>query len=163
MWRGGCCILLRGVLAANGVTDRRVYVVDSFEGLPPPRSPQDAGAAWHMMREVAVSVDEVKSNFARYGLLDEQVCFVKGWFHETLPKLAVTSFALIRLDGDMYESTHVALQHLYPRLSPGGFVIVDDYGAVEACRCAVTDFRGAHGIAAPLHEIDWTGVYWRKP
>jgi len=88
---------------------------------------------------------------------------VKGWFRDTLPKLVANRFALIRLDGDMYESTHVALQHLYPCPSPGGFAIVDDYGAVEARRCAVTDYRIVHGVAAPLHKIDWTGVYWRKP
>jgi O-methyltransferase len=163
VWRGGCCILMRGVLAANGVANRRVYVADSFDGLPPPRLQQDAGASWHTMRELAIPVEQVKRNFERYDLLDDQVCFIKGWFHETLPRLdEAVRFALIRLDGDMYESTQVALEHLYPRLSPGGFAIIDDYGAVEACRHAVTDYRDACGITSPMKQVDWTGVYWRK-
>jgi O-methyltransferase len=70
--------------------------------------------------------------------------------------------ALIRLDGDMYSSTIVALQSLYPKLSPGGFIIVDDYGAIPACKQAVTDFRSQLGIDEPIERIDWTGVWWRK-
>jgi O-methyltransferase len=161
-WRGGCCILMRGVLAANAVADRRVYVADSFEGLPPPRVWQDAGDPHHSFKELAIGLDEVKSNFRKYGLLDEQVKFVKGFFHETLPALKTRPFALIRLDGDMYESTMTALEALYPKLSPGGFVIIDDY-AIENCRHATTDFRDKYRIAAPVTEIDWTGVWWQKP
>ena len=110
-------------------------------------------------------MEEVKANFARYGLLDEQVVFVKGFFDQTLPDLSAGPFALLRLDGDMYtfKSTIVALEALYPRLSPGGFIIVDDYGAVEGCRLAVDDFRRTMGIIEPLEVIDWTGVWWRKP
>jgi len=166
VWRGGCCILMRGVLAANAITDRKVYVADSFEGLPPPKPdlfPQDAGLNLHLSTELAVSLEQVKANFARYGLLDEQVVFVKGLFQDTLSSLDAGPFALIRLDGDLYESTYVALDALYRRLSPGGFVIVDDYGAVPACQRAVSDYRVLMGIEAPIHEIDWTGVWWQKP
>jgi len=165
-WRGGCCILMRAVLAARSEPHRRVFVADSFEGLPPPnpvRYAADAGDRHHEVLQLAVPLDEVKANFARYGLLDEQVVFVKGFFDQTLPALDAGPFALLRLDGDMYESTIVALESLYPRLSPGGFVIIDDYGAVEGCRLAVDSFRRANGITAPLETIDWTGVWWRKP
>ena len=75
----------------------------------------------------------------------------------------VHRIAVLRLDGDMYESTWQALTSLYPKLSPGGFVIVDDYGAIPACRSAVDAYRVEFGISEPLTEIDWTGVYWRKP
>ena len=166
VWRGGCCILMRGVLAANAITDRKVYVADSFEGLPPPKPdvyPQDKGDQLHTVRELAVSVEEVKANFGRYGLLDERVVFVKGFFSDTLPTLEAGPFALIRLDGDMYESTYVALEALYPRLSPGGFIIIDDYGAIAQCRAAVTDYRSKFKIEAPLQQVDWTAVYWQKP
>jgi hypothetical protein len=166
VWRGGCCILMRGVLAANCVRDRRVYVADSFAGLPPPRPdlfPEDAGHNFHTYAELAVSEEQVQENFARDGLLDEQVIFVKGLFHETLPALGKSSFALVRLDGDTYESTYVALEALYPALSPAGFAVIDDYGVVPACRQAVSDFRARMGIVAPIHEIDWTGVWWQKP
>ncbi len=166
VWRGGCCILLRGVLAANEVTDRKVYVADSFEGVPPPKSylyPQDTGDTLHTVPELAVSMEEVKANFGRYELLDDQVVFVKGFFSDTLPKLHAGPFALMRLDGDLYESTYVALDSLYPKLSPGGFVIIDDYGGIAQCRQAVTDYRARFKIDAVLHEVDWTAVYWQKP
>lgn len=166
VWRGGACILMRAVLAAHGERGRRVFVADSFEGLPPPKAtlyPADAGDEHHTRPELAVSQSAVEANFARYGLLDGQVVFVKGTFDRTLPALDAGPFALIRLDGDMYESTLVALEALYPRLSPGGFVIVDDFGAVPGCRRAVEDYRRREGIDAPLQAIDWTGVWWRKP
>ena len=166
VWRGGCCILMRGILAANLIHDRKVYAVDSFEGLPPPKArefPHDEGLNLHLYSQLAVSLDEVKENFSRYGLLDEQVIFVKGFFQDTLLSLQAGPFALIRLDGDLYESTYVALEALYSKLSPGGFAIVDDYGGVPACRAAVSDYRTLIGIEAPIHMIDWTGAWWQKP
>jgi len=81
---------------------------------------------------------------------------------ETLPTLSDQTWSLLRLDGDMYESTLVALEHLYPRLSPGGYVIVDDYGAVQGCRQAVEDYRAGNGVTDELIEVDWTGVFWKK-
>jgi O-methyltransferase len=164
VWRGGASIFARGVLRANGVVDRKVYVADSFEGLPPPdgdKYPADAGAGWHLADELAVSEDEVRENFARYGLLDDQVAFLKGWFKDTLPTVSDKTWAIARLDGDMYESTMDSLTNLYDGLSPGGFLIIDDY-SVEACKQAVTDFRRDNGISEPIVEVDWTGVYWRK-
>jgi O-methyltransferase len=165
VWRGGCCILMRGVLAANGVVDRKVYVADSFQGLPPPNVelfPQDTGDQLHTVPELAVSVDQVRANFDRYGLLDDQVAFVEGFFSDTLPALDTGPLALIRLDGDMYESTYVALENLYPKLSVGGFIIIDDYGAIAQCRKAVTDYRAKLGVTDPFQQIDWTGVWWQK-
>jgi O-methyltransferase/8-demethyl-8-(2,3-dimethoxy-alpha-L-rhamnosyl)tetracenomycin-C 4'-O-methyltransferase len=164
VWRGGCCILMRGVLAANNVTDRKVYVADSFAGLPAPNEkayPADTGWDLRSIKELAVSLDMVKGNFARYDLLDEQVIFVKGLFSETLPTLSAGLFALIRLDGDLYESTYVALEALYPKLSSGGFVVIDD-NSLPPCALAVGDFRSRMGITAPIHQIDWTGIWWRK-
>ena len=69
---------------------------------------------------------------------------------------------MLRLDGDMYGSTMDALEALYPKLSLGGYVIVDDYGNIPQCKEAVTDFRNAHGIIDPIESIDWTGVYWQR-
>jgi O-methyltransferase len=166
VWRGGCCILMRGVLAVNAITSRKVYVVDSFEGLPPPkphRFSHDEGLNLHLHRGLAVSLEQVKDNFSRYELLDQQVVFVKGLFQDTLPSLEAGPFSLMRLDGDLYESTYVALEALYPKLSPGGFVIIDDYGGVAACQAAVLDYRTRMGIESPIHPIDWTGSWWQKP
>lgn len=165
VWRGGASIFMRGVLKALGDGERRVWACDSFQGLPRPRPEvyeADAGDAHWTVAELAVPLEEVKANFARYGLLDEQVEFLPGWFHETLPDAPIRQIGLLRLDGDMYESTHVALEALYPRVAEGGYVVVDDYGAIPACRRAVDDYRETHQVTAPLNEIDWTGVYWRK-
>ncbi|KPM54927.1 macrocin O-methyltransferase [Frankia sp. CcI49] len=165
VWRGGSCILMRGILFAYGVDDRTVWLADSFRGLPKAdaqRYPADAGDRHHEWAALAVSEEDVRRNFRRYGLLDSQVRFLSGWFRDTLPTAPIERIAVLRLDGDMYGSTMEALDALYPRLSDGGFCIVDDYGAVEGCRRAVEDFRTQHNITEPLTKIDWTGVYWRR-
>ncbi len=165
VWRGGCCILMRGVLAANSVKDRKVYAADSFEGVPPPQPelyPEDEGFDLDLFHELAVSLDNVKANFACYDLLDDQVVFIKGLFHDTLPTLDAGPFALIRLDGDLYQSTYVALEALYPKLSPGGFVIIDDFNLLIPVKEAVTRFREINGIASPMHPVDWNAIWWQN-
>lgn len=164
VWRGGSVIFMRGLLKAWGVTDRAVWAADSFEGLPPPdieRYPQDEGSDFHTMTELQISLDEVKENFRRYGLLDEQVRFLPGWFSETLPTLGDRRFSLVRLDGDMYGSTIDGLTNLYPRLSPGGFLVIDDYGMIP-CRQAVEDYRSAQGIVDEIEWIDGSSAFWRR-
>ncbi len=165
VWRGGACIYLRAILEAYGVKGRRVWAADSFEGLPPPDAesyPADAGDTFHTYRELAVSIEMVKRNFARYGLLDDQVVFLKGWFRNTLPDSQTGPLAILRMDGDMYESTMDALSHLYDRVSAGGYVIVDDYRVVDGCRQAVDDYRARRGICDEIVEIDGVGVFWQK-
>jgi O-methyltransferase len=165
VWRGGAMIFARGVLEALADTERLVWCADSFAGLPPPdpeRYPADRGDVHHTYHQLAVSLEQVRSNFARYGLLDDRVRFIEGWFRDTLPVAPIERLAVLRLDGDMYESTIVALDALFPKLSVGGYVVVDDYGAAQGCRQAVEDFRRANRIDDPLHEVDWTGVYWQR-
>jgi O-methyltransferase len=144
--------------------NRSVWLADSFQGLPPPKPEysEDDGDTHYIYQELAISVDQVKENFSRFGLLDEKVLFIEGWFHETLPKCKVQELALLRLDGDMYESTIVSLESLYNRVAQGGFVIVDDYGYMKSCRKAVHDFLDSRSLNPVLKKIDWTGVYWRK-
>ncbi len=167
VWRGGACIYMRAVLKVFGIVDRNVWVADSFAGLPRPdveRYPaQDLGDLHHTYDALAVSLESVQDNFRKYDLLDAQVKFLKGWFKDTLPAAPIERIAVLRLDGDMYASTMDALMALGHKVSPGGFVVVDDFGAVEGCRMAVTDYRRARGIVEPLHDIDGIGVYWRVP
>jgi O-methyltransferase len=166
VWRGGACILMRAVLAAHGDTTRSVWLADSFQGVP--RSDvvnykADKGIRADLAAGIlGVSEAEVRANFERYGLLDEKVRFLPGWFKDTLHNAPIDRIAVLRLDGDLYESTIQALDALYPRLSSGGFCIVDDYLAVKACEQAVTDYRAKHGISAEIVDIDGTGVLWRK-
>lgn len=165
VWRGGASMLMKGVLHAYRDQERTLFLADSFQGLPSPdldTFPQDNGDTLHEFGYLAVSAEEVRSNFANYGLLDDRVVFLEGWFRDTLPSAPIEKLALLRLDGDMYESTMEALDALYPKLTPGGFCIIDDY-ALEGCKAAVGDYRQRHAIRAPLETIDWTGRYWRKP
>ena len=109
---------------------------------------------------LAVSLDEVKRNFDAYRMLDDQVRFIKGWFKDTLPTAPIAKLAILRLDGDMYESTMNALASLYSKISPGGFVIVDDY-MLPSCRQAIHDFRNQYKINEPLERIDPSSIFWR--
>jgi hypothetical protein len=165
VWRGGVCIYARAVLLAHGVIDRYVWVADSFEGLPDPGEHGhmlDKQLGMHRRNDVlGVPLATVRANFARYGLLDEQVCFLPGWFRDTLPDAPARQLAVMRLDGDLYESTMDALVNLYPRLSPGGFVIVDDY-RIPGCREAVEEFRDQEAITDALEAIDDFSVFWRR-
>lgn len=165
VWKGGSCILMRGILKAWGDPTRKVWLADSFQGLPKPNirtHPSDEGDPLHSYQDLAIPLEQVQENFRSYSLLDGQVQFLPGWFRDTLPHAPIQSLALLRLDGDMYESTIDALEALYARLQPGGFCIIDDYGCIPACREAVHDFRKRSGITDPIHVIDWTGAYWRK-
>src|SRR6266702_2738256 len=161
VWRGGATIFMRAALLAYKEPDRRVWAADSFEGLPAAdagKYPADGGRSWTKANAIlAVSLEDVKANFARYGLLDDRVVFLKGWFKDTLPQSPVERLAILRVDADLYESTTEALSFLYKRVSPGGFVIVDDYGGIAACKKAVDDFRAANGIKEPIEKIDPTG------
>jgi hypothetical protein len=162
-WRGGASILARAVLRAAGDTSRRVFVADSFKGLPPPdpRYPQDAASSLHEHQELAVSLETVKGNFEKFGLLDDRVIFLEGWFRDSLPAAPVSQLAVLRLDGDLYESTSDSLQHLFDKVSPGGWVIVDDY-FIPACKAAVSDFLEARCLTPEIVPIDTMGVYFQK-
>jgi O-methyltransferase/8-demethyl-8-(2,3-dimethoxy-alpha-L-rhamnosyl)tetracenomycin-C 4'-O-methyltransferase len=163
VWRGGAVMMMRAVLKAYGVTDRRVLAADSFAGFPPPAEGSPDASFEHVGKpDFAVPLSEVKAAFARYGLLDEQVVFLEGLFKDTLPTAPVTALALLRLDGDLYESTRDGLVNLYHKLSPRGALMVDDYFLFEAQRRAVDEFRAARGIDEPIVQIDHFGGYWIK-
>ncbi len=162
-WRGGTVIMMRGVLAAHGDRERTVWAADSFEGLPAPNPeqfPADLADINYTADELKVPIEEVRANLERYGL-DHGVEFLEGWFRDTLPTVRDKQWALVRLDGDLYESTMDGLVNLYPQLSPGGYLIIDDFGW-ENCRQAVEDYRAEHGIDEPIERIDWVGAWWRK-
>lgn len=168
VWRGGSCIFMRGLLRAHGDGRRQVWVADSFQGLPQPdpsRSPLDA-ISHEFLRVIGglrCSLEEVHENFRRFDLLDRRVRFLPGWFQDTLPAAPIDKLALIRLDADYYESTRQALEALYAKLSPGGFVIIDDYGSAGlGARRAVDDFRRQQSIPGTLRGVNQNIAYWEK-
>lgn len=164
VWRGGASIMMAAVLASYADDSRTVWVADSFSGLPEPNAedyPADTDDVHHTFEPLAISLEEVQANFAKYDLLSDNVKFLKGWFKDTLPTAPITTLSILRLDGDMYESTWDGLTSLYDKVSPGGFVIVDDYGAVPGCAQAVADYRQQHNVTQPIIDIDGIGAYWR--
>jgi O-methyltransferase len=165
VWRGGATIFMRGFLKAYNNTQRKVWVADSFAGLPPqnPKHPADHGSLFHTYTVLKVSLEQVKSHFEQYQLLDAQVHFVPGYFEVTFPQLETGPLALLRLDGDMYASTFETLTHLYPRVSSGGFIIIDDWGDVSACQQAVNDYCQQHHLQPDIKQVNAACVYWRKP
>lgn len=164
VWRGGACIFMCGALKVYGDTSRTVWVADSFQGLPKPdpKYPADKEDGLWTFEALSVSLEKVKENFARYGMLDDRVKFLKGWFKDTLPMAPIEKLAILRLDGDMYESTMDALKSLYDKVSIGGFIIVDDYCSVKGCKTAVDEFRNERRISDAIVNIDGMGSYWRK-
>ena len=156
VWRGGASIFMRGILKAHG-SDKCVWVSDSFDGMP-----KEEGSEFHRYQDLAVSLEQVKANFNRYGLLDDHVKFLKGWFKDTLPSAPIEKLSVLRLDGDLYDSTMDGLVNLYWKVSEGGFVIVDDYNSVKVCTEAVDDFRKQIGITTAIVPIMGAGGYWRK-
>jgi len=165
VWRGGATIFMKALLKDAGIEDRNVWVADSFQGLPKPnveKYTEDKGDLHDTKEELAIPLEVVQNNFRKYNLLDDNVKFLKGWFKDTLPIAPIEKLAIVRLDGDMYESTMDGLVNLYHKLSKGGYIIIDDWGAVKACKKAVLDFRKENNITDEIKTIDWTGVYWQK-
>jgi hypothetical protein len=172
VWRGGATIFMRAMLKVLAADDRRVWAADSFEGLPKPdpeKYPLEAkafgsAAMTKYYNHLAVGLDDVKRNFEAYRMLDDNVVFLKGWFKDTLPTAPIESIAVLRLDGDYYESTRDALTNLYDKVSVGGYIIIDDYGedSWTYCRKAVDEFRNERSITDPLVQVDKPCSYWRK-
>lgn len=164
VWRGGACIFMRAILKAYSIENRTVFVADSFKGLPPPdivKYPQDIGDTLYKNNCLAVDRATVESRFRAYDLLDSQVKFIEGWFEDTLPSAPIEKLAILRLDGDMYGSTMIALENLYPKLSLGGFCIIDDY-FLPNCQSAVLDYCKHIGISPYFVGVDKSCIFWQK-
>jgi O-methyltransferase len=165
VWRGGAVIFMKAMLEYLDDKTKKVFVADSFQGLPKPdikKYKSDFGDKHHTWSQLSIGVEVVKENFKKYNLLDERVVFLEGWFADTLVDAPIEKLSLIRLDGDMYGSTMDAIQPLYPKLSKGGFVIVDDYFAVKGCQLAILDYRKELNITEEMIPIDQSAVYWQK-
>jgi O-methyltransferase len=154
VWNGGSSLLL-----ASGAPSRPVWAFDSFEGMPE-TSAVDGEVARRWVGKVVGSEERVREGFREYAL-DNPLHVVKGWLDQTFPEHAerIGSIAVLHVDVDWYDSVRLVLRTLYPKLSPGGWVAVDDYRMWEGARLAVDEFRSEGGIEAPL--ID--GHYWQKP
>lgn len=162
VWRGGACIFVQKYFQMHNI-NKKVFVADSFEGLPKPEHPEDDGDHHHTMKFLQVSLDEVKDNFAKHQALNENVVFLKGWFSDTLTNNNnIKKLCILRMDGDMYKSTMDVFDSCYDKVEKNGFIIVDDYSAVRGCQRATIMFRENKNIATPLTHIDGCAVFWQK-
>lgn len=165
VWRGGSLIMMKGVLDFHGASDRKIYGFDSFQGMPKPdykRYPKEQDIDLSDTEYLVVTEKDVLANFANFGFDMENIHLVPGWFKDTLPSSSIEKVAVLRLDGDHYESTIQILDNLYDKVSSGGFIIVDDYNSWDGCRLAVADFCEKRGINPSLTAIDNHSVYWQK-
>jgi O-methyltransferase len=157
VWRGGMTIFMRGAMKALGDKQRRLWIADSFEGLPDPE--KDADSFGWEEGAMAVSEDQMSANFERYGLLDDQVVFLKGFFSDTLPGADIDKLSVLRVDADLYESTLDVLNALNPKLSVGGYAIFDDYQNLKDCQRAIDEYRAQHNISDPFVITSTNGPF----
>jgi O-methyltransferase len=169
VWRGGASIFIKKILQSFNETNKKLYVCDSFEGLPKPQSDRyqndiEAGDTHYLKNSyLGVSLETVQSNFKEYNALDDNVIFLKGWFNNTLNDSRIKELSLLRMDGDMYSSTMDILNNLYEKVVPGGFIIIDDYG-LGCCKLAIHEFFNSRGIDIQnkITMINHAIAYFRK-
>jgi len=170
VWRGGSSMLIAELLAEQSDAHRRLWMYDTYEGMSEP-SPEDGTAVMERYKRASLrenfmayaSLDDVQANLQRTGLPDSQIEYVVGKVEETIPLQVPERIAILRLDTDWYESTLHELTHLYDLLSPGGALIIDDYGHWEGARKAVDEFFVRRGSRPLFARLDYTGRLIVKP
>jgi hypothetical protein len=177
VWKGGCVgFMALAHLHSHKKPFREIHLFDSFQGLPQPDRNVDGCDATQLAKGTAdgecvpidccvASLEENRRFLAdKIGYPSELTKFNIGWFQDTLPKVSASMgpIALLRLDGDWYDSTKLCLNHLYGKVSPHGIVVTDDYGHFEGCRKAIDEFIGDLGKPVFLNQIDYTGRFWVK-
>ena len=161
VWRGGASIFMKA-LSTIFNTNKKIFVADSFDGFPKESNHDNINFWQNVDDKIKVSLETVKDNFTKYNLLDDNVIFLKGFFKDTLYTDEIKKLSLLRLDGDLYSSTMDTLDSLYPKLEDGGFVIIDDYNALDCAKSAVHDYRIRNNITEKIIMVGWSCAYWRK-
>jgi len=174
VWRGGCAAVM-AFLAKKAGSGRKVWLFDSFEGLPEPTEVDGLVAKGyandrsegklHTIEQCVGPIEDVKKIFFEIlRLPKENIMIEKGWFQNTLPKAQkeIGPISVLRLDGDWYESTKCCLDNLYDNVKVGGYIIVDDYGHWKGVKKACEEFFVSRNIKPDLIKIDYTGVYFKK-
>jgi hypothetical protein len=167
VWRGGSMMMAALTLAALGKTDRDLFLFDTFAGHPRPNPERDLREHYEFWLQrkrtdqssswAEVTLEEVRGNVSSTGYPLDRIRFVKGIVQETIPAVAPEAIALLRLDTDWYDSTTHEMHHLYPRLVPGGVLIIDDYGEMPGQKQAVDEYCEQNGVKLLLNRIDASG------
>ena len=174
VWRGGSVMAAALTLLRLGISDRDIYLYDTFAGMPPPSEADTTRSGVRAADLLAqgdesshiwaiASLDDVRAAVLSVGYPEERIHFVEGLVEETLPETAPAEISLLRLDTDWYRSTKHELEHLYPRIAPGGVLILDDYGHWQGARRAVDEYLADNGLALLLNRIDGTARIAVKP
>lgn len=174
VWKGGC-IAVMAYVAKKVNSNRKIWLFDSFEGLPEPNKKDGAKALEYAqgrssgklepINQCVGPLDDVKEIFFSILKIDENnIVIRKGWFQDTLPiaKNEIGPIAILRVDGDWYESTKCCLENLYDNVISNGYVIIDDYSHWEGCKKAVEEFFEDRNIKVKLNKIDYTGRFFQK-
>ncbi|MBW2971244.1 TylF/MycF family methyltransferase [Candidatus Woesearchaeota archaeon] len=169
VWEGGSSMLMAYALLSMGITNRKLYLYDTFEGMSKPTAKDcrisDSAPVMGQWRKAHKSthndmgyapLDRVKRNMFSIGYPAENIVFVKGKVENTIPETRPKTISLLRLDTDWYESTHHELVHLFPRLQKKGVLIIDDYGHFAGARVAVDNYFKKHKINMLLNRVDYT-------
>lgn len=169
VWRGGSSMMAALTLGGLGDTGRRFWLYGTFQGMPAPGKQdfglhgEDPHAEWRRNQRGAINewcyapLNEVSANMAASGVPAERLELVPGKVEETIPDRMPAQIALLRLDTDWYESTYHELVHLFPRLTAGGILILDDYGQWGGVRDAVDRYLAEQGLSLLLNRIDYAG------
>ncbi len=172
VWKGGSCMLIANILKDAGISDRAIYMYDTFEGMTEPgendiiswngksvidKWKADQAGLENNFSGWAVGLNAVKANIASTGYPQDRFVYIKGPVEETLPENCPESISLLRLDTDWYESTRAELEYMYPLLSKGGVLIIDDYGHFKGAKLAVDEYFRDGKEALLLNRIDYTG------
>jgi O-methyltransferase len=169
VWRGGSMQAVALTLRECGSSDRDLHLFDTFEGMPPPTELDrriNGASAEELLEsgerkwlvQARAGLDDVRDGMQRTGYPAERIHYHEGKVEDTIPAGAPEQIALLRLDTDWYESTRHELEHLYPRLAPGGVLIIDDYDYWEGSRRAVDEFLDATGARLLLVPVDTARV-----
>jgi hypothetical protein len=170
VWKGGSMMAVAEMLGRFGDRSRDLYLFDTFTGMSEPTE-HDVSFRGDAAQETldsqrekdpqfqwcSSSLEEVRQHMAQTGYPGEKLHFVPGMVEQTIPQGAPDKIALLRLDTDWYESTRHELEHLFPRLTDGGVLIIDDYGHWQGAREAVDEYFETHKIAMLLSRLDYTG------
>jgi O-methyltransferase len=174
VWRGGSMMAAATMLRTLGDTSRRLFLYDTFEGMSEPTerdqtlhgvsarsilAQDDRGTGYWCY----ASLEDVQGNLRSTGYPEDKLVYVRGRVEETIPGRLPERISLLRLDTDWYESTKHELEHLYPLLSPGGILIIDDYGHWQGARAAVDEFLARTRTPLFLHRVDYTARIAVKP
>jgi len=176
VWRGGSSMLAALTLLQNGTSDRHLWLYDTYEGMSEPTERdfgpdgQPVTELWDKHRDDKgsellcwASLDDVRANVGTTGYQAERISYIRGKVEDTIPEAIPEQIALLRLDTDWYESTRHELEHLYPRLRPGGVLILDDYGFWRGARDAVDEYLREQGVQLLLNRVDDCGRMAIKP